>query len=124
MNDFFHRFARGTANLVGSPWTFVAALAMLLVWGVTGPLFGFSDTWQLVINTSTSVITFLVVFLIQNTQNRDSRAMHLKLDELLAVIKEARTSLVNLENMSDGELEALQRQFDRLAKQENAKTPA
>lgn len=124
MNDFFHRFARATANLVGSPWTFAAALAMLLVWGVTGPLFGFSDTWQLVINTSTSVITFLVVFLIQNTQNRDSRAMHLKLDELLAVIKEARTSLVNLENMSDGELEALQQQFHRLAKQEEAKSRA
>jgi low affinity Fe/Cu permease len=120
MNDFFHKFARWTANVVGSPWTFVAALSMLVLWAVTGPAFGFSDTWQLVINTSTSVVTFLVVFLIQNTQNRDSRAMHLKLDELLAVIKEARTSLVNLENMSDGELEALQKQFDRLAKQEEA----
>jgi low affinity Fe/Cu permease len=120
MNDFFHRFARATANVVGSPWTFAAALAMLLFWAVTGPAFGFSDTWQLVINTSTSVVTFLVVFLIQNTQNRDSRAMHLKLDELLAVIKQARTRLVNLENMSEDDLETLQKQFDRLAKQEEA----
>jgi low affinity Fe/Cu permease len=116
MSDIFHRFARATAQLVGSAWTFVAALAMLFVWAVTGPLFGYSDTWQLVINTTTSVVTFLVVFLIQNTQNRDSRAMHLKLDELLYALKEARTRLVNLENMSEDEVEAIQRQFDRLGK--------
>jgi low affinity Fe/Cu permease len=95
---------------------FVAALAMLFIWAITGPLFAYSDTWQLVINTTTSVVTFLVVFLIQNTQNRDSRAMHLKLDELLYALKEARTRLVNLENMSEEEVEAIQKQFDRLGK--------
>lgn len=116
MSDIFHRFARATAQLVGSAWTFVAALAMLFIWAITGPLFAYSDTWQLVINTTTSVVTFLVVFLIQNTQNRDSRAMHLKLDELLYALKEARTRLVNLENMSEEEVEAIQKQFDRLGK--------
>ena len=116
MSDIFHRFARATALMVGSAWTFVAALAMLIAWAVLGPLFDYSDTWQLVINTTTSVVTFLVVFLIQNTQNRDSRAMHLKLDELLYALKEARTRLVNLENMSEEEVIAIQRQFDRLGK--------
>jgi low affinity Fe/Cu permease len=103
--------------MVGSAWTFTAALAMLLVWAITGPLFDYSDTWQLVINTSTSVITFLVVFLIQNSQNRDSRAVHLKLDELLVTIKKARTELVSLENMSEEELTRIQDQFDQLGKQ-------
>ncbi|HEV7221405.1 MAG TPA: low affinity iron permease family protein [Pirellulales bacterium] len=116
MSDIFHRFARATSQLVGSAWMFVAALAMLFIWAITGPLFAYSDTWQLVINTTTSVVTFLVVFLIQNTQNRDSRAMHLKLDELLYALKEARTRLVNLENMSEEEVEAIQKQFDRLGK--------
>lgn len=117
MSDIFHKFAKAAASLVGSAWTFAAALAMLLIWAVTGPLFHYSDTWQLVINTTTSVVTFLVVFVIQNTQNRDSRAIHLKLDELLFAIKKARTSLVSLENMSDEELATVQRQFDQLGKQ-------
>jgi low affinity Fe/Cu permease len=117
MSDIFHKFARAAASLVGSAWTFAAALAMLLIWAITGPLFHYSDTWQLVINTSTSVVTFLVVFLIQNSQNRDSRAVHLKLDELLVTIKKARTALVSLENMSEEELTRIQDQFDQLGKQ-------
>jgi low affinity Fe/Cu permease len=84
------------------------------VWAVTGPLFHYSDTWQLVINTSTTIVTFLIVFLIQNTQNRDTKAVHLKLDELLRGVKGARTSLVNLESLSDQELEHLQKEFERL----------
>ena len=91
------------------------ALASIIVWGALGPVFHFSDTWQLVINTTTTIITFLMVFLIQNTQNRDTKAIHLKLDELLRGVSGARTSLVNLENLSDEELERLQKQFERLS---------
>src|SRR5205814_4112638 len=98
----------------GSPWAFLAAAASILSWGLTGPVFHFSDTWQLVINTATTIVTFLMVFLIQNTQNRDTKALHLKLDELLRAVGPARTSLVNLENFSDEELEQLQKEFERL----------
>ena len=90
------------------------ALASILVWAVLGPLFHFSDTWQLVINTATTIVTFLMVFLIQNTQNRDTKALHLKLDELLRGVVGARTSFVNLENLSDEELEKLQHEFERV----------
>ena len=99
---------------MGSPWAFGVALAVILGWGVTGPLFHYSDTWQLVINTATTIITFLMVFLIQNTQNRDTKAIHLKLDELLRGVKGARTSMMSLENLSDEELDTLQKEFDRL----------
>jgi len=99
---------------VGSPWAFMIALAAVIAWAIMGPLFKFSDTWQLVINTATTIITFLMVFIIQNTQNRDTKAIHLKLDELLRGVKGARTSMVNVENMSDEELERLQKQFERL----------
>ncbi|HEX2916225.1 MAG TPA: low affinity iron permease family protein, partial [Chloroflexia bacterium] len=90
MKDFFRNFANKTSAAVGSPWAFIAALGLIIVWAVTGPLFGFSDTWQLVINTGTTIITFLMVFVIQNTQNRDGRAMQLKLDELIRAAKGAR----------------------------------
>jgi low affinity Fe/Cu permease len=99
---------------VGSPWAFVLACGVIVVWAVTGPLFHFSDTWQLVINTATTIVTFLIVFLIQNTQNRDTKAVHLKLDELLRGVSGARTSLVDLEHLSDEELDRLQKEFQRL----------
>jgi low affinity Fe/Cu permease len=111
MRDAFRRFAEDTATLVGCFWAFLLAAGVILLWAVSGPLFGFSDTWQLVINTGTTIVTVLMVFLIQNTQNRDSRAVHLKLDELLKGVAGARTDLVDLEHMSDDELNALQQEF-------------
>src|SRR3954462_11769226 len=104
MNAAFRKLATTVSEAVGSPWSFFTALFVILVWGVTGPLFHYSDTWQLYINTGTTVITFLMVFLIQNTQNRDARAMHLKLDELLRAVSGARTTMVNLKDLSDEEL--------------------
>ncbi|MCC6860496.1 MAG: low affinity iron permease family protein [Bryobacterales bacterium] len=114
MRDRFHRFAHRAADAVGSPAAFIAGLAVLVVWALSGPLFGYSDTWQLVINTGTTIVTFLMVFLIQNTQNRDSRAVHLKLDELIRSVRRARNEMVGLENLSDEELDALQQEFTRL----------
>lgn len=114
MNEFFRKFASHVATAVGSPWTFVLALVVILAWGLTGPIFHFSDTWQLVINTSTTIITFLMVFIIQNTQNRDAKAIHLKLDELIRSIDKARNQLVDLEDLSDEELEKLAEEFKRL----------
>jgi low affinity Fe/Cu permease len=119
MNELFRRFAQKTSQLVGSSWSFILAVAIIAVWAVTGPMFRYSDTWQLVINTGTTIITFLMVFLIQNTQNRDAKAIHLKLDELLKGVKGARTGLVNLEQLSDKELERLQEEFNRLRKSES-----
>src|SRR5689334_13800889 len=108
MNEFFRKFANKTSEITGSSWAFITAAAIIIIWAVTGPLFGFSDTWQLVINTGTTIITFLMVFLIQNTQNRDAKAMHLKLDELIRGVEGARTGMVDLENLSDEELKKLQ----------------
>src|SRR5689334_18406548 len=110
----FRKLSQYTANAVGSPWAFAAAFAVVLAWAATGPMFHYSDTWQLVINTGTTIVTFLMVFLIQNTQNRDARAMHLKLDELIRSIKGARNRLVDLEELSDDELDRLQNEFARL----------
>ncbi len=114
MNELFRKFAHRTSAIVGSPWSFIIAVVVIIAWAFSGPLFGFSDTWQLVINTSTTIVTFLMVFLIQNTQNRDAQAIHLKLDELLRAVKEARTELVDLEDMSDEELKKLQAEFVQL----------
>jgi len=114
MNEFFRKFAHKTSEIVGSPWAFIGAVVIIVAWAVTGPIFGFSDTWQLVINTGTTIITFLMVFLIQNTQNRDAKAIHLKLDELLRGVKGARTGLVDLEDLTDEELKQLQNEFQRL----------
>jgi low affinity Fe/Cu permease len=116
MNDLFHRFANWVSSIVGSPWAFCAAVATVILWAVLGPRFHYSDTWQLVINTGTTIITFLIVFLIQHTQNRDAKAFHLKLDELLKGTKGARTRLVDLEGMSDEELDKLQKEFENLRK--------
>lgn len=118
MKDRFNHFAHGAADAVGSPAASAAGLVLIAVWAGTGPLFGYSDTWQLVINTGTTIVTFLMVFLIQNTQNRDSRAMHLKLDELIRSVQAARTEMVGLERLSDEDLDALQREFSQI--RENA----
>jgi low affinity Fe/Cu permease len=114
MRAAFRVFASRTAEWVGTPAAFVLGLGLIVLWAFTGPLFGFSDTWQLVVNTATTIVTFLMVFLIQNTQNRDARAIHLKLDELIRGVKGARTAMVALENATDEELAELQDEFDRL----------
>ncbi len=112
---FFFRFARWTERLAGRPGTFVLALGAVAAWAVSGPMFGFSDTWQLVINTGTTIVTFLMVLLIQNAQNRDTQALHLKLDELIRATKAARNDLINLEERSDQELKAVKSGFERIA---------
>jgi low affinity Fe/Cu permease len=114
MPNRFRHFAHLTAEMVGRPQTFFLAVFVVLVWAGTGPLFRFSDTWQLVINTGTTIVTFLMVFLIQNTQNRDAHAVHLKLDELIRANKHARNSLLGLEAMSDADLADLQLELERL----------
>ena len=114
MREAFRRFATRTSEWVGTPAAFVIGLALIVLWGLTGPLFGYSDSWQLVINTATTIITFLMVFLIQNTQNRDAAALHLKLDELLRGVEGARTRFVDLENLSEAELEELRDEFQRI----------
>jgi low affinity Fe/Cu permease len=121
MNEVFRKFAHNTSLIVGSAKSFIIALLILIIWAVSGPFFGFSDTWQLIINTSTTIITFLMVFLIQNTQNRDAKAIHLKLDELIRSVKTARNSLVDLEEMTDDELDALQEKFRKLSGIKSAK---
>ena len=110
----FTNFAKAMSRAAGRPSAFLVAASIIAAWVVTGPLFRFSDTWQLVINTGTTVVTFLMVFLIQNTQNRDAKAVHLKLDELIRAIKDARNELVDLEDLSDEELQKLEAQFRRM----------
>ena len=112
----FRIFAHQASIVLGSAWVFVGAVLIILVWVLAGPTFHFSDTWQLIINTATTVITFLMVFLIQNTQNRDTKAIHLKLDEMIRALKGARNQLVDLEDLSDEDLKKLEEQFQRLRK--------
>jgi low affinity Fe/Cu permease len=112
-STFFGKVATRTAGWVGSPYAFLAALTVLIAWGVSGPRYGYSDTWQLVINTGTTILTFLIVFLIQNTQNRDARAIHLKLDELIRSVNAAHNEMISIEKLSDGELELLAKRYDR-----------
>ena len=114
MSEQFRALAERAAHAVGTYWAFAAALLVVLVWAATGPIFHYSDTWQLVINTGTTVVTFLIVFLIQNTQNRETRLVALKLDELLRGVEGARTGFVNLDHMSDEELQTVQEEFARL----------
>ena len=123
MEELFRRFAHATSRIVGHAWSFVVAIAVIAVWAITGPMFGYSDTWQLVINTGTTIVTFLMVFLIQNTQNRDATAIHLKLDELIRAVHGARNSLVDLEDLSDEELEDLQREFESVRKHADHRHP-
>ena len=114
MNSLFRRIAHETARVMGTPLAFLLAIAIVALWAASGPLFHYSDSWQLVINTGTTVVTFLMVFLIQNTQNRDSRVVQLKLDELIRAVGAARNELVDMEALSDEELEKLQLQFEQL----------
>ena len=115
--DFFTRFAKRAARATGMPAAFIVAATIIVIWAATGPLFNFSDTWQLVINTGTTVVTFLMVFLIQNTQNRDTNAMQLKLDELIRSHQGAHTALLDLEELSTEELERFQKRYLELARQ-------
>ena len=116
IRDAFGVFARKASNVLGSAWVFVLAIVVILIWAATGHAFGYSDTWQLIINTGTTIVTFLMVFLIQNTQNRDAKAVHLKLDELIRALGGARNKLVDLEKLSDDELKALESEFEKLRK--------
>jgi low affinity Fe/Cu permease len=116
-SSLFTRFSKSTAHATGQPLTFVLAVLLIVVWGVTGPLFHFSDTWQLVVNTGTTVVTFLMVFLIQSTQNRDAEAVHIKLDELLRVTAGAHNVLLDLEELEERDLDKLHAAYCRLAEE-------
>ena len=124
MNEYFNRAAEKTSRAFGSAWAFVAAVVVVLLWAVSGPAFHYDDTWQLTINTGTTIVTFLMVFLIQNTQNRDARANQLKIDELLRAVAQARTSMVNLQDLTDQELSALEAEFRRLGRAQTEKIAA
>jgi low affinity Fe/Cu permease len=124
VRDSFRRFARKSSEVLGSAWVFIGAIFIIVVWGLTGPAFHFSDTWQLIINTGTTIVTFLMVFLIQNTQNRDAKAVHLKLDELIRAVQGARNQLVDLEKLSDDELKKLEEQFTRVQSKAAQREPA
>jgi low affinity Fe/Cu permease len=113
MHVAFRKVAHYASEKLGSPWAFVIALSLIVLWAISGPFLNFSTTWQLLINTMTTVLTFLMVFLIQNTQNRDAKAIHLKLDELVRAIDPARNSLIDIEDMEDNELELLQTEFKK-----------
>jgi low affinity Fe/Cu permease len=114
-NSWFSRFAKSTARITGKPLTFMVAVSIVVLWGVTGPIFGFSDTWQLVINTGTTIVTFLMVFLIQNTQNRDSEAMQVKLDELIRATEGAQNALLDLEELEEDELDRIKAGYEEIA---------
>ena len=115
--SWFSRFAKWTARATGRPGTFTLAVTVIIIWAVTGPLFGFSDTWQLIINTGTTIVTFLMVFLIQSTQNRDSEAMQVKLDELIHVMKGAQNALLDLEELEEEELDHIRAGYQEIAEQ-------
>lgn len=114
INETFRKFAARIASMAGNPWAFIVAILLIVLWASSGPFFGFSNRWQLVINTGTTIVTLLMVFLIQNTQNRDSKAIHLKLDELLKGVKGARTKLIDIEELPDEILEELHEEFKKL----------
>ena len=117
IQDAFHNFAKRTSGVLGTPWSFVTALVIILVWGVTGPIFRFSDTWQLIINTGTTIVTFLMVFLLQNTQNRDAKSTQIKLDEIIRAMSGARNDLLGLDRLSEDELTHLEDEFQELSDQ-------
>ena len=116
VSDAFRVFARRSSATLGSAWAFAAAILIIIVWGATGPTFHFSDTWQLIINTGTTIVTFLMVFLIQNTQNRDSAAVHLKLDELIRTVAGAHNALLDLEELTETDLERLRSRYESLGR--------
>lgn len=115
MHDIFDKFAHRISRLVGSPWAFMIAITVLIVWAISGPFLGFSDTWQLVINTSTTIVTFIMVFLIQNTQNRETQAINLKLNELIRATRSARNKLIDLEELSEAEFIKLQKEYRKIS---------
>ncbi len=121
MNEVFRRFAASVSRWAGSPWAFIVALLVIVGWAISGPLFDYSDTWQLTVNTGTTIVTFLMVFLIQNTQNRDAKASNLMLDELIRAVKDARNNMVDLENATDEELDMLEHQFQQIRKKVSEK---
>jgi low affinity Fe/Cu permease len=123
MGKGFQTFASRASCWTGSRWSFLGALLIIIVWAVLGPYFHYSDTWQLVVNTATTIITFLMVFLIQNTQNRDARAIHLKLDEIIRSIQPARNEMIDIEKLSDEELEALSKKFEVIRARVPSKKP-
>ena len=120
----FTQLAKAASRFVGRPLCFALAVVVVVAWAVTGPLFGFSDTWQLVINTGTTIVTFLMVFLIQNTQNRDTEALHVKLDELIRVTRHARNTLLDLEEMDDEQVDQARRRYEVLARKARGDTAA
>jgi len=122
--DRFGRFANTASAWLGSKWAFVIAGSVIVVWVASGPVFGYSNTWQLVINTGTTIVTFLMVFLIQNTQNRDARAINLKLDELIRAISSARNQMIDIESLSDLDLDLLHAQYEKLNAGRPAEAPA
>jgi low affinity Fe/Cu permease len=122
LNEAFRRFARYTSDVLGSSWAFSAAVVIVLVWGLTGPYFRYSDGWQLTINTGTTIVTFLMVFLIQNTQNRESRAAHLKLDELIKAVRGARNNMIDLDRLTDEELRELEAKYKKLCDRRASKS--
>jgi low affinity Fe/Cu permease len=122
MERFFTRIATGISLVAGQPLTFLLALSVIIVWAVTGPIFNFSDTWQLIINTGTTIVTFLMVFLIQNAQNRDASAMQAKLDELLRAVGKARDQFIGVEHLTEREIEMIRRALEREAKNPNSKS--
>jgi low affinity Fe/Cu permease len=124
MVDGFRRFANAASRALGTPLAFALAVLVIVTWAVTGPLFHYSDSWQLVINTGTTVVTFLMVFLIQSTQNRDATALHLKLDELIRSTREARNTFAALENASEDELKGFQDEFQKLRSEGQSETVA
>ena len=112
--EHFGRFAARCSQYLGSRWSFAIAIGVIIIWALTGPIFHYSDTWQLIINTGTTIVTFLMVFLIQNTQNRDARAIHLKLNELIHAVDKAKNQMIDVENLSDLELEELAKTYEKL----------
>ena len=117
----FTRFAKAASRATGKPATFIGAALLILLWAITGPLFDFSDTWQLFINTSTTIVTFLMVFLIQNTQNRDTEAMHIKLDELIRAVSTAQNTMLDLEELDEKELDEIRAEYEKLAEKARKK---
>ncbi len=118
--DWFGHFAAGASVCLGSRWAFAAAISVILVWAITGPIYHYSDTWQLLINTGTTIVTFLMVFLIQNTQNRDARAMNLKLDELIHSISTAKNQMINIEHLSDEDLDLIAEKYKLIQSEPDA----
>jgi low affinity Fe/Cu permease len=121
-NDWFGRFAASASGWLGSKWAFAGAGVVIVIWALVGPIFHFSDTWQLVINTGTTIVTFLMVFLIQNTQNRDARAINMKLNELIRAIDKARDQMIDIENLSDLELDELQAKYEKIKAEGESRT--